>query len=261
MSHEIKVISLVPSWTETLIEAGVQVVGRTRFCIHPEHIVQNIPVVGGTKSIDMDACLSLDADFILFDREENTADMVKQCEEAGFRWIATHVTDLKSCAEELNQLAELLKNDKLKKWSEDYQEICEKIKTQFTDKELLLRLLIIQSGLRFFDNKLFDDNSPVSYVIWKQPYMIVTRETFIGDVLSILGIELVSCQNYMGNKYPVIEEAKLRNTNCLFSSEPFPFEKYVQALIDQKYSGILVDGELLSWYGIRNLKFLFRVTS
>jgi len=252
MSHEIKVISLVPSWTETLIEAGVQVVGRTRFCIHPEHIVQNIPVVGGTKSIDMDACLSLDADFILFDREENTADMVKQCEEAGFRWIATHVTDLKSCAEELNQLAELLKNDKLKKWSEDYQEITEKTDFKNDTKYSILKQMQIKGNINSFDLH----RKSISYVIWKQPFMIVTRETFIGDVLSKLGFEIISCEHYSGNKYPVIEEQELKKAACFFSSEPFPFEKYFEIMLDQGFNGILVDGEKLSWYGIRTLRFL-----
>ena len=47
-----RVVSLVPSWTETLIEAGVDVVGRTRFCLHPRDRVKSIPAVGGTKDAD-----------------------------------------------------------------------------------------------------------------------------------------------------------------------------------------------------------------
>jgi len=252
MSQEIKVISLVPSWTETLIEAGIRVVGRTRFCIHPEHLVQSIPIVGGTKSLDMDACLSLDANIIIFDREENTADMVKQCEDAGFRWIATHVTDLKSCADGLNQLAKLLKNDQLKKWSEEYQKIFEQTDFKTFTKLSILEKMKIKGDINLLDMQ----KKSVSYVIWKQPYMIVTRETFIGAVLSKLGFEIVSCKGYSGNKYPVVEEQDLKKTDCFFSSEPFPFEKFYEAILHQGFTGILVDGEKLSWYGIRTLRFL-----
>lgn len=48
--HLVRVISMVPSWTETLIYCGIEVVGRTRYCIHPEE-AQKISVVGGTKDI------------------------------------------------------------------------------------------------------------------------------------------------------------------------------------------------------------------
>ena len=44
-------ISMVPSWTETLIAAGANVVGRTRFCVHPKDAVAVIPSFGGTKTL------------------------------------------------------------------------------------------------------------------------------------------------------------------------------------------------------------------
>ena len=47
-----RVVSLVPSLTETLIDCGVNVVGRTRFCIHPADRVHDIPAVGGTKQVN-----------------------------------------------------------------------------------------------------------------------------------------------------------------------------------------------------------------
>jgi hypothetical protein len=47
--HKMRVVSFVPSWTETLLECGVNVVGRTRYCIHPTEKIQNIAIIGGTK--------------------------------------------------------------------------------------------------------------------------------------------------------------------------------------------------------------------
>ena len=52
-----KIISLVPSITETLIDFSLtnqQIIGRTKFCIHPKNIVQNIKIVGGTKTLHLD---------------------------------------------------------------------------------------------------------------------------------------------------------------------------------------------------------------
>ena len=48
-----RIVSLVPSQTELLHNLGVMnfLVGRTKFCIHPNEI-QAIPVVGGTKQIN-----------------------------------------------------------------------------------------------------------------------------------------------------------------------------------------------------------------
>jgi len=68
-----RVVSLIPSWTETLIEASrhsdFEVVGRTRFCIHPDDCINNIPVVGGTKDVNWQRVMDCKPDLLLLDRE------------------------------------------------------------------------------------------------------------------------------------------------------------------------------------------------
>jgi len=96
-----RVVSMVPSWTETLLECGCEVVGRTRFCIHPER-VRDIPIVGGTKSIDWDKVGALNADLLLLDREENTRSMSV---ESPIEVFATHVTSVDDLAPELERLS------------------------------------------------------------------------------------------------------------------------------------------------------------
>ena len=60
-----KWVSLVPSWTETWLELGLNVVGRTRYCIHPIGKTKNIPIVGGTKDLNEAKLAELsDKDFI-----------------------------------------------------------------------------------------------------------------------------------------------------------------------------------------------------
>ena len=82
-----KVVSLVPSWTETLIEANVNVIGRTRFCIYPAQKVKDIAVVGGTKSVNIDQLSRLQPDFIVVDQQENTREMADQLTHANHKLI------------------------------------------------------------------------------------------------------------------------------------------------------------------------------
>ena len=105
-----RIISLVPSWTETLIESGIYPVGRTRFCIHPVGMVDKIQIVGGTKQANWELIEKLRPDLIILDREENPKDF----SEKGFKFWASHVTDGKSLEKNLRELSSLLKNDQLK---------------------------------------------------------------------------------------------------------------------------------------------------
>ena len=91
----------------------------------------------------------------------------------------------------------------------------------------------------------------LEYVIWKNPFMVIGKGTFISEVFKLVDIDLVRHE-----KYPVISDDELKNKYCLFSSEPYPFAKAFAELTTQGYKGALVDGEKISWYGIRNLEFL-----
>jgi ABC-type hemin transport system substrate-binding protein len=68
-----RIISLVPSQTELLYYLGLEkeVVGITKFCIHPAHWYRNKIRVGGTKTIDNQILMSLSPDLIIANKEEN----------------------------------------------------------------------------------------------------------------------------------------------------------------------------------------------
>src|SRR3954462_7806167 len=100
-----KVISMVPSWTETLIECGVEVIGRTRFCIHPRQVVASIPVVGGTKDVNWQRVQLLNADLLILDREENPKWMAEQ---APLPVLDTHVQSVDQLPRELERLGQYL---------------------------------------------------------------------------------------------------------------------------------------------------------
>ncbi|MBC7556303.1 MAG: cobalamin-binding protein, partial [Chryseobacterium sp.] len=79
-----KIISLVPSITKTLFDLGLgnhDLVGRTKFCIHPENFVKNIPIIGGTKNLNIDKIKALKPDLILANKEENVKEQVEELQQ------------------------------------------------------------------------------------------------------------------------------------------------------------------------------------
>ena len=121
--NSIKIVCLVPSWTETLLEASVHVVGRTRFCVHPEQLVKNIPIVGGTKNIDIKTIQEINPDLVLLDRQENTKEMAHQLVSMGFKLITTDVTDFESLIRACLELGNNLQAPKLIEIAERFKHL------------------------------------------------------------------------------------------------------------------------------------------
>ena len=78
-----RIISLVPSQTELLVDLGLreQLVGITKFCVHPVELRKEVEIVGGTKEVKLERIAQLQPDLILCNKEENTFDMVTQLEK------------------------------------------------------------------------------------------------------------------------------------------------------------------------------------
>lgn len=246
MSDKLKVVSMVPSWTETLLECGVNVIGRTRFCVHPMDIVEHIPVVGGTKDILWDKVKGLEADLILLDKEENPLEFAEQ---SPLPYYATHVQGIKDVSVELLKLSERFENQKLFNLAGRWQALdqCPSFEVKDLDKF---------PGLVQWIKKPTRRIQKIHYVIWKNPWMVVSKETFVGSMLQKLGIG-----KYLDNfdeKYPEInlENDDPETTLLMFSTEPYPFQKKVPELAKLPYPSLLVNGEFFSWFGIRSLVFL-----
>ena len=96
--HEIrqKIVCLVPSWTETLLECGAEVVGRSRFCIHPADRVKDIPAVGGTKDFRLQEILNLKPAIVILDKEENRKEMAEALSAHGIQLEISHVDGIES---------------------------------------------------------------------------------------------------------------------------------------------------------------------
>lgn len=238
-----RVICLVPSLTETLIECGVEVVGRTRFCIHPKDKVKDVAVVGGTKGVDWQKCQSLKPDLVVFDREENLKSMAEECP---YPWFATHINSIESVAGEFKRLAQQLNSDKLLNHAEQWQKLNAMPAKQGVDWQNIpgqLQPLLNTSNYK-----------KVEYIIWRDPWMAIGKQTFINSVLQKLGFAEYLSEHL--KPYPELSEQQMQESDTfyLFSSEPYRFLRYHQKLLDEQRHGAIVDGELFSWFGIRSYR-------
>ena len=231
-----RVVSFVPSWTETLLEAGVEVVGRTRFCIHGPG-VDRLPRVGGTKDWDVNRLESLKPDLLILDREENPRFMSEQ----GFRFHASHVSSVHDMPRELRALSNLLKNQKLAQMAQAFENLPKRI----PPNPLAGVIQNFAEGAEYTE---------VVYIIWKDPWMAAGHGTFIASVLEYCGFRLAA----IDGKYPVIDLDQFdpATTLLIFSSEPYPFLKKKAGLSELGFPYVIADGEKFSWFGVRALRFL-----
>ncbi len=224
-----KIISLVPSITETLIDFGLdenQVIGRTKFCIHPENIVSKIPKIGGTKNLNIEKIKALNPDLIIANKEENEKIQVEELQQNFKVWV-TDIQNLEDNSIFLAELGEILGKQNIA-------------------KDFITKTENIFNSLKFENSKKIK----AAYLIWKNPYMTVGLDTFIHHILENLGFENIFKNT---KRYPEISIDDLRDAETiLLSSEPYPFkEKHIEEL-QQEFPDkkiILVDGEAFSWYG------------
>jgi len=228
-----RIISLVPSITELLFDLGLEdeVVGITKFCIHPDVWFRTKTRVGGTKNVHMDMITSLHPDLIIANKEENVKEQIEQLEKFTPVWVSD-VSDLEDALEMIHQIGGLTgKSIKAK-------EIVERIEMNF-------RLLASSFNMT---------RTRVCYLIWQEPYMTVGGDTFIHDMLQRCGFENVFAHRI---RYPEVTVEQIANTGCdviFLSSEPYPFkQQHAEELqkIFAERSVKLVDGAMFSWYGSR----------
>lgn len=223
-----RIVSLVPSQTELLIDLGLRdkLVGITKFCVHPSGLKKEIQLIGGTKNVKVKLVESLNPDLIIGNKEENNQADIDELEQILPTWMSD-IFNLKDAFEMIQQVGEITGTQ------EKATEIVSKIEANFSKLDALKKT-----------------NKTVLYLIWKNPYIAAAKNTFIDSMLTLLGFENAIDQN----RYPEVELSEL-NPNIIFlSSEPFPFkEKHVEELKNQfpESQVVLVDGEYFSWYGSR----------
>ena len=245
-----RVISMVPSWTETLLRVNIDVVGRTKFCVHPADRVASIPVVGGTKKVNWDRVRELAPDLLVLDQEENPRSIA---DRSPVPYHATHVRAASDVAGELAALAARLDGDPgLLAFAERWRYYTMGPPPQSRPPTEL-------PGVIEWIRRPTEQHDRFVYLIWRDPWMAVGPSTFIGSMFARLGFG--AAHGELPGKYPAVDLAQFdrRRTVLLFSTEPYPFARYRDVMVelaDSGFSAALVDGEAYSWFGVRSLQFL-----
>jgi ABC-type Fe3+-hydroxamate transport system substrate-binding protein len=233
-----RIISLVPSQTELLFDLGLdqEIVGITKFCIHPEDIFK-VKKVGGTKNLNLDRIKILNPDLIIANKEENDEQQIKLLMQQYPVWISD-IKSLEDAYQMIGIVGEMVNR------KETAAALINDIKHEFRKISYLKKKTLV--------------NTPTAgYLIWRNPYITVGNGTFINSMLELAGFTNVFIDR---PRYPEIISKELIERSpqyLLLSSEPFPFKekhmKELQALLPAAKI-LLVDGEMFSWYGSRLLK-------
>src|SRR5687768_534541 len=233
-----RIVSLCPSLTELVFDLGrgAELVGRTKFCVHPADRVGAVEKVGGTKNPKVDRIIALAPDLVLLNEEENRREAADALEAAGVRCHVSVPRNAPETAAMVRSIAAAL----------DAREAGERIA-----RDIEARYERVVTSARGKASVSF------AYLIWREPWMAANGDTFVSAMLGQAGA--VNAFADASERYPAITPDELRAADpalVLMSTEPFPFkESHADELA--RLSGLprerflIVDGELLSWHGSR----------
>lgn len=236
-----RIVSLCPSLTELVFDLGRgdDLVGVTKFCVHPAAGVAAIEKVGGTKNPRVDRIAALRPDIVLLNEEENRRE---DAEALGARSIDCHVSFPRTAADTAAMVRSIGEAIRAGPRAEDIA------------REIEVRAARVREATR--------DRKPVrfAYLIWREPIMVAGSDTFISDLLGLAGgVNVFVGDDERSDRYPTLTVEDLRAADpdaVLLSTEPFPFgeahaDELSAATAIPRRRFHVVDGELLSWHGSR----------
>ncbi len=239
-----RIVSVVPSQTELLFHLGLdkEVVGITKFCVHPELWFRHKKRIGGTKKLHLEEIRALQPDLIIANKEENQQEDITALMAEFPVWIS----DIQTLEDALQMIRQV---------------------GAITGRALQGQQLsqLIQQEFAALAASLPPNPAPMyaAYFIWRNPWMTVGSDTFIHDMLKACGLQPVFAE---ARRYPAVSLEELQaafsqvppaQQLVLLSSEPYPFKEAhiaeIRAVLPEAQI-LLVDGEMFSWYGSRLLE-------
>ncbi len=226
-----RIVSLVPSITELVCELGLahELVGRTGFCIHPKEALKQIPKVGGTKSVNLKKIRELAPTHVIVNVDENRKETAQALAAFVPNVIVTHPLAPLDNLALYRQIGSAFGRER------EAEALCSRFEISF----------------REIEKRKFPQRK-VLYLIWKDPWMTVSCDTYVSRTLLLFGMQTVPQE--APKRYP--ELATLDATGAeliLLSSEPYRFKAShrdeLQAALNKP--AYLIDGEMTSWYGSR----------
>lgn len=231
-----RVVSLVPSVTETLVALGAPPVGCTRFCEQP-----GIPTVGGTKNPDVAAIAAVLPHVVIVNDEENRVEDARALDDIGIHTVSVSPRTVEEVGPAIVEIAEAAGVEVPEGFDET------------SWKQWLEQQRRPVTGVRVF------------VPVWARPWMTLNAATYGSSLIELLGLENV----YSGAdvRYPEvrIEDARaLAPALVLLPTEPYPFQERHVARVAEAFPDAevtLVDGRDLFWWGIRTPQAIRRLSS
>jgi ABC-type Fe3+-hydroxamate transport system substrate-binding protein len=233
-----RIVSLVPSWTETLFALGLghAVVGVTRYCVEPA-ATSTLPKIGGTKNPDIKAIVELSPDLVIANAEENRREDIEEIRAARVQVFTTYPRKISSAVESIIKLGSVLG--------------CESAGRAMA-REIVLAVSEIETQVGVWAKLRFRVFCP----IWKNPWMAFNADTYAHDVLRMLGFNNIFAA--AGERYPrtTLEEALAQRPDfVMLPNEPYEFGpkdvEELRPLLPPALSRrlVLINGRDLHWYG------------
>jgi ABC-type Fe3+-hydroxamate transport system substrate-binding protein len=232
----LRIVSLVPSITELLYVLGLdrEVVGITKFCVHPEEWRGQKSTVGGTKQFHHDKIAALRPTLILANKEENREEDIRALEKHYPVWVSD-VRNPAQCLDMIRGIGEITHTSA-------------KAHTLADTLAYLMDTLPLRPPQRAL------------YLIWRKPWMAAGTNTYIHHTMALAGY--TNCLTPEAGRYPELTDQdlqRLRPEVLLLSSEPYPFDQRhvheLRALLPHSRI-LLTDGELYSWHGPKLMELL-----
>lgn len=230
-----RIVSLVPSITELLCDLGLtgQLVGRTGFCIHPREALRAVPKVGGTKDVKLERIRELAPTHVIVNIDENPRPVAEALAEFVPNVVVTH-----PCVPEDNHALYALMGHLFD---------CAAAATALSAALAAALAEARAAGARLPAER-------VLYLIWREPWMTVSRDTYIAATLATVGWHTEPAG--AGERYPAFDwQAPWLSgvERVLLSTEPYRFQhKHVAEVAALSGRPVqLIDGEWTSWYGSR----------
>jgi ABC-type Fe3+-hydroxamate transport system substrate-binding protein len=233
-----RIVCLVPSITELVCDLGLaeDLVGRTGFCIHPWETVKKIPKVGGTTDIKLERIRELAPTHAIVNVDENRREDADALADFVPHIVVTHPLGPLDNLELYRLLGATFDREA------EAERLCEELEQALG--ELRARAWVPQDVL---------------YLIWRDPWMAVAPDTYIAQMLALVGWRTHPVHSE--DRYPTIDlqESAGQVDRVLLSSEPYHFRErhlaeVAAAAPDAQVS--LIDGEMTSWYGSRAIQGL-----
>jgi iron complex transport system substrate-binding protein len=256
-----KVVSLVPSMTESMYELGLGqwMVGCTDYCVYPSYGTEQLTKVGGPKNIKIDLIMDLKPDLIIANQEENRIEEIEILLNQGMAVWAAYPTSVRDSMDDLWGLAGLFQSDhaaRVIRSLEDSLDWLKAVSEEGVTKSYFCPIWksITNSG--------------------KTEWMVYNQNTYMNDLIFLFGginvfgdRELESIKNEKRKRYPVVNAHQIieaRPELIILPDEPYRFgaqdQEELIAIFRESQNPIpriiRVEGSLIMWHGTRLAKAL-----